>query len=683
MRYGGRFGGLLVALSVCAALGNWLPASTALAGNSFLYVDQANSNCSDSGSGSQEQPFCAIQPAATTAVAGQTVLISSGTYQESVTVANSGQSASPILFQAAPGASVSVVGGTHGFTISSKSWVVIQNISVSQTSSDGIYVANSSNIRLSNDHVSYAGRPVQGFVARGIRLTGDTNPVVSGCVLDHNSEAGVYLVNGTTGAQIVGNQTFANARQYTRAAPGIDVRTIGNLIANNVSHDNEDSGLQFYPGAADNLVIDNVAYHNGDHGIDDYQATGQKIIGNSVYRNVTAGINLEGSSTGGLLANNISVDNGINSPRTSSNIRVDSTSTTGTSIDYDLVFLHQPSTMFIWGSSFYSSLAALTAATGQEAHGIQADPGWAAPNSGDLHLLAGSPGIDSANSGVVGEPQTDADGNARVDDPSTPNTGAGPRSYDDRGAYEFQGRGTDAPPSVSLRVSPSSGTAPLDVAADASASTDTDATPIASFLFDFGDGSSTVGPQASATATHTYGTYGAFTVTVTVTDTGGLSSSANQRVSVASANLVLNPGFETDTSGWSAVGTGMVLDRVSGGHSGDWSGVVMNAGGGHGVCGLDDTPNWVGSTVPGTYSAALWVRSDGSGATLKLKIGEYQGSTLLGSQQSSLKLGSSWQQITVSYRPLATGSTLSEQAYLSKAPAGTCFYVDDAQINVS
>jgi parallel beta-helix repeat protein len=682
MRYWRRFGVPVVALSVCAVLGTWLPASTALADTSILYVDQADSNCTDSGSGSQEQPFCTIQPAATKAVAGQTVLISTGTYQESVTVANSGQPASAIVFQAAPGASVSVVGGTHGFAISSKSWVVIQNISVAHTSSDGIYVANSSNITLSSDHVSYAGQPVQGYVARGIRLTGDTNPVVSGCVLDHNSEAGVYLVSGTTGAQIVGNQTFANARQYTRAAPGIDVRTNGNVIANNVSHDNEDSGLQFYPGAADNLVIDNVAYHNGDHGIDNYQATGQEIIGNSVYRNVTAGINLEGSSTGGFLANNISVDNGINSPRTSSNIRVDSTSTTGTSIDYDLVFLHQASTMFIWGSSFYSSLAALTAATGQEVHGVQADPGWAAPDSGDLHLLAGSPGIDSASSGVAGEPPTDADGNPRVDDPATANTGSGPRPYDDRGAYEFQGGGTDAPPSASLQVSPSSGTAPLDVVADASASTDTDATPIDSFLFAFGDGSATVGPQASATANHTYGTYGAFTVTVTVTDTGGQSSTATQSVSVSSANLVLNPGFETDTSGWAAVGTGMVLDRVSGGHSGGWAGVVTS-GGGHGVCGLDDTPNWVGSTVPGTYSAVLWARSDGSGATLKLKIGEYQGSTLLGSQQASMKLGTSWQQIAVSYHPLATGSTLSEQAYLSKAPAGTCFYVDDAQIYVS
>jgi hypothetical protein len=152
--------------------------------------------------------------------------------------------------------------------------------------------------------------------------------------------------------------------------------------------------------------------------------------------------------------------------------------------------------MFIWGRRS-TLLAALTAATGQR-HGIQADPDWAAPGNGDLHLLEGSPGIDSADSGVPGEPPTDADGNARVDDPATANAGAGPRPYDDRGAYEFQsGEAGDAPPSASVQVSPSSGTAPLTVVADASASTDTDATPIGSFLFDFGDGSPAVGPQTS------------------------------------------------------------------------------------------------------------------------------------------------------------------------------------------
>ena len=40
-----------------------------------------------------------------------------------------------------------------------------------------------------------------------------------------------------------------------------------------------------------------------------------------------------------MLANNVSVDNGINSPRTVGNLRVDSTSITGATLDYDLVFL--------------------------------------------------------------------------------------------------------------------------------------------------------------------------------------------------------------------------------------------------------------------------------------------------------------------------------------------------------
>jgi len=33
---------------------------------------------------------------------------------------------------------------------------------------------------------------------------------------------------------------------------------------------------------------------------------------------------------------------------------------------------------------------------------------------------------------------TDIEGNGRVDDPATTDSGLGPRSYDDRGAYEYQ-----------------------------------------------------------------------------------------------------------------------------------------------------------------------------------------------------------------------------------------------------
>src|SRR5437016_5984029 len=47
---------------------------------STLYVNNAASNCSDSGGGTSSQPYCTITKAASIAVAGQTVLVSSGTY---------------------------------------------------------------------------------------------------------------------------------------------------------------------------------------------------------------------------------------------------------------------------------------------------------------------------------------------------------------------------------------------------------------------------------------------------------------------------------------------------------------------------------------------------------------------------------------------------------------------------
>ncbi|HYM58708.1 MAG TPA: hypothetical protein VES79_12165, partial [Solirubrobacteraceae bacterium] len=94
-------------------------------------------------------------------------------------------------------------------------------------------------------------------------------------------------------------------------------------------------------------------------------------------------------------------------------------------------------TTLVWNSTSYSSLASFQAATGQESHGLEGDPKWTSPATGDFRLTSGSPAIDSANSGVPGQPSADADGNGRIDDPATANTGAGPRTFDDRGAYEY------------------------------------------------------------------------------------------------------------------------------------------------------------------------------------------------------------------------------------------------------
>ncbi|HEX9342574.1 MAG TPA: right-handed parallel beta-helix repeat-containing protein [Actinomycetota bacterium] len=402
-----------------------------------LYVDQSNASCSDSGAGTQTAPFCTIGQGAAVATAGQTVQVASGTYNELVTVAHSGTSGAPIVLTAAPGASVIVSGKADAFKIASKSYVTVRNFTVTGTSSYGVLVANSSNIVISGNHVSAAGQRVSGSTKYGIKFVGSTNALVSGNVSHDNSDAGIFLDATTNGVEVTGNTTYGNARGYTRAAPGIDVRGHHNTVDRNVSHNNEDSGLQFYSGSHDNLVVDNLSYRNGDHGIDDLHSTGQRILSNTVFGNVTAGVNLEGSSTGATVENNISVDNGVNSPRTKSNIRVDATSTSGTTVNWNLVDLSvSGQVMYVWGAKSYATLSAFQSASGQESHGRQANPSWVAAGS-NFHLKAGSPAIDSANSGVSGETSTDLEGKARRDDSATANTGTGPRTYDDRGAYEF------------------------------------------------------------------------------------------------------------------------------------------------------------------------------------------------------------------------------------------------------
>lgn len=402
-----------------------------------LYVDRNNPACSDFGSGTEQIPYCAINAAAQVATAGDTVVVAAGSYPEQVIVVNSGLAAAPIVFTTADGASVNVYGQSNGFRISSLSWVTINGFTVSDTISYGIYVKYSTHITISSNHVTRSGQPIVDLNAQGIYFNSTTDSVISGNSVDYNTDSGIYLTNGTTRITVSGNRTGHNAQVFSRAAAGIDVRGPKNIIKANISHDNEDSGIQIRTGANENLVVNNLCYSNGDHGIDVLAAPGQRIIGNTVYANVTSGINIEGGSTDCTLANNITVDNGVQSPRKDGNINVEAQSVPGTVIDYDLMFLSEPWIMIVWAGNNYMSLADFVAATGMEVHGIEANPIWVSPGTGDFHLMSGSPAVDSADSGVNGAQDSDIELNPRIDVLSVPNTGAGPRTYDDRGAYEF------------------------------------------------------------------------------------------------------------------------------------------------------------------------------------------------------------------------------------------------------
>jgi PKD repeat protein len=98
------------------------------------------------------------------------------------------------------------------------------------------------------------------------------------------------------------------------------------------------------------------------------------------------------------------------------------------------------------------------------------------------------------------------------------------------------------PPTAVLTVTPTSGLAPLVVAADSSASSDPD-DAIVSRTIDFGDGSA---PATSVTASHTYNKTGSYTVKLTLKDKTSLTSTTTKTVVVTgdlapSAVLTVSP----------------------------------------------------------------------------------------------------------------------------------------------
>jgi hypothetical protein len=144
--------------------------------------------------------------------------------------------------------------------------------------------------------------------------------------------------------------------------------------------------------------------------------------------------------------------------------------------------------------------------------------------------------------------------------------------------------------------------------------------------------------------------------------------------------LVGNPGFEVDLTGWQRDASSTTLSRVAGGHTGGWAAETTNTLAG-GNCGLDDKPNWVSVTEAGAYTASMWVRSDTPGLTLKLRVREYASGVLQGSITTSVALTPSWQQVTAVYTPVAPGlSSLDLGVYTSNTPVGVCFQADDASI---
>jgi parallel beta-helix repeat protein len=555
---------LTIIMLLLAAL-NITPARAEVNAETY-YVDNTSSlgTCSDSlNTGlTPDSPFCTITKGASVAIAGDTVRVLAGTYTEKVVPAHVGSAGSPITFSAAPG--VSVTGDlsdpdtNSAFRLITKSYITVDGFTVTGTTQEGIYVLGSNNIIISNNHVRNSGSPTNPNQKSGIFFSGTTDSVINHNTTDHNSYNGIMVTGLSSTITVSNNTSYANSTQ-TSLANGIMVNSSSNnTIIHNVTYANEDSGIGFYVSSSNNRILGNVSYGNGDHGIDNNNSPNNIIVGNSIQGNVTVGLNLEGTTGSGnaTIQNNISVDNGINSPSgLYGNIRVDDLSLTGTTLDYNIVYHHAgyvgSSTVITWGTTPYANLSDFQSDTGQETHGLQSDPLWVSPAPpatlppnvvvGNYQLSTGSPAIDSANSGAPNEPNLDIEGNPRVDDPVTPNTGAGTRLYDDRGAFEFQPTNW-RPTNISLSNSSVAENQPTNTIVGAFSTTDPDAGDTFTYNLIGGTGSTDnasfniSGANLRTSASFNFEVQSSYSIRVRSTDQDGLYFDKAFTITVTNVN---------------------------------------------------------------------------------------------------------------------------------------------------
>ena len=505
-----------------------------------------------------------------------------------------------------PGTRTTLVGKrASAFYITSRTYVTIDGFTVTHCDDKAIRLGSSSNfVTIRNNTCTWNYR-------YGIYVAGCSNVLIEKNSVSDNADHGIMVTtSSTTGSRncvIQDNESFRNAHQTIRRAVGILIYgSPANVIQRNRLHDNQDSGVQIETGSDSCVSIQNRSWNNGDHGFDQLYASAVSHIGDVSYGNFKDGFSIEGIAPNAKVYNCIAVDNGV--ATNEFNLWVNDSSAAGFAGDYNIFWnpTSRPPVKFF--NTQYATLSAYTAATGQDAHSTQADPRFVNAPSGDFHVMGGSPAIDAANSGVANWPATDAEGTPRSDDPSTPNTGAGPVPYADRGALEFF---VNIPPQAALTATPSAGVAPLAVTLDASGSSDLDGT-IASYQFDFGDGS-VAGPQPQATAAHTYA-IGSWDATVTVTDNGGATASASVHVS-SSASLEPNGTIDSPTGNVTIyAGQGVNLTGTASDPDGNLPlSFLWNLGGGAANQTVED-PGPVIFNTPGSYSLSFIV-TDATGVS--------------------------------------------------------------------
>jgi putative cell wall-binding protein len=380
------------------------------------------------------------------ASAGDTVVVSPGTYNETLSLSN--KTGVTVVSSTIGGAQVNkiVVNGSGN--------AVVNGFKVANFKGTAIDVGTSDGAVIENNTVTGSGQASDDTTLVGTAPAGSNGlPAVglSGAVtFTHNAVTGSayhgVLVSGVGGATVSYNEVSSsadtNVDTAARYAAGISVKAPNVLVSSNYSHDNQDSGIQFYPGAAVNgdhgIAVNNLIVNNHDHGIDNLKVTAGTIINNTIVHNETAGINVEGIGSGGgyVIENNLVSDNafqGTAANRSKGEIRIaqDATLAGGVTVNNNLLYESAVGggVYYVWDSKgatgttvqnpgadiFYQATGPFTATvkafssfatdTLQGGKDKVANPSF----TSDYHVGAAAAGM--ADQAVAHKPGTDKDGN--------------------------------------------------------------------------------------------------------------------------------------------------------------------------------------------------------------------------------------------------------------------------------
>ena len=149
-------------------------------------------------------------------------------------------------------------------------------------------------------------------------------------------------------------------------------------------------------------------------------------------------------------------------------------------------------------------------------------------------------------------------------------------------------------------------------------------------------------------------------------------------------NLIANPSFEVNTSGWAGFQGSLAREVLAGAPDG---GVVARVTRSSGTYFTIDAGDNVASTAAATYRATAWVKAASAssvGKPIQIKLRERNaGGTVIADVSSpAVNLSNSWQQLTVQ-RTTAAGNRLGVRLSHQSAVAGDAFHADAFTLVVS